>query len=465
MQTVNRSIFAAAVTVGAMNGIVMVVAVLRDLIFAYRFGTGAIVDAFLMGLLIPTIAVQLVGVSLGLAIVPELIRLRGHASRAEADSLSCSTAAIGLGLLLLLTAILLVLRHPFTAALTIGFDAERTRLTAFFFVGLLPCIVAQGWSTFVGGLLNATNRFAIVALAPMLRSLFLSIVLAVDWGTASAGVLLSAYLAGSIAEAAWVTVAAVRANLLFRPRWGGLTEPLRRVLRQFVMAVTGTGILSVAVMADQYFASLVGPGGVAAYGYGGKIPSVLIGAGALPLAVAVLPHFSVQVREGQWTLFRSVLVRWSWVVVALSVPAAALLWFYSDDLVRLTFQRGAFSPADTRVVAAIQIYLALQLPFYLCGILYVRVLTSLQRNGLVAVVALVNAAINIGGSLLLLGPLGVIGIALAASCGYVIASILAGSFAFLLLHRNLERPALIFRERRQSHDLGMLDKRSPSEIV
>jgi len=257
-----------------------------------------------------------------------------------------------------------------------------------------------------------------------------------------------------------VIVAAARANLSFRPRWGGLTEPLRRVLREFAMVVVGSGILSVAILADQYFASFAGPGGVAAYGYGAKIISVLIGAGALPLAVAVLPHFAVQVRERQWTQLRSVLVHWSWIALALSLPAAALLWFYSYDLVRLTFQRGAFSAEDSRLVAAIQMYLALQLPFYLCGILYVRVLISLQRNGLVAFIALTNAVTNIGGSLVLLGPLGVAGIALAASAGYVIATILSGMFAFLLLHRNRWRSEMI-----SAGTAARLDAGSPSDIM
>ena len=180
--TVNRRIFSAAVMVGTMNGIVMVVAVFRDLVFAYRFGTGAIVDAFLMGLLVPTMAVQVIAVSLSLAMVPEVIRLHGQADCAEANSFSSSAIIIGLGFLLLLTAILLLLHQPLTAVLTAGFDEERTQLTTFFFLGLLPSIVVQGWSTLLGGLMNATNRFAIVALAPMLRPFALCAVLAIDWG-------------------------------------------------------------------------------------------------------------------------------------------------------------------------------------------------------------------------------------------------------------------------------------------
>lgn len=422
-----------------MNGIVMVVAVLRDLIFAYRFGTGAIVDAFLMGLLVPTMAVQVVGASFSSAIVPEIIRLRVGPRRDIADALASTTGLIGIGLLLLLTVILLLLRSPLTTVLTAGFDAERTRLTSFFFIGFLPCIVVQGWSTFLGGLLNSSHRFALVALVPILRPLALCVVLAVDWGAASTVILLSAYLVGAIAEAALLTVLAACSNQTFRPRWLGLTSSVRTVLREFVMSVVGSGILSLAILADQYFASLTGPGGVAAYGYGGKIIGVLIGMGALPLGVAILPHFSTLVREGQWEQLRRVLVQWTALVLALSILTTALCWFYSYDLTRILFQRGAFSAEDSRLVSTIQMYLVLQLPFYLCGILYVRALTSLQSNGLLAAVALINAAINIGGSVLLIGSLGVTGIAVAASCGYAVASTLAAWFVVFAIRRAEKR--------------------------
>lgn len=434
MPTVNRRIFAAVLIVGAMNAIVMAIAVLRDLIFAYRFGTGEIVDAFLMGLLVPTMAVQVVGVSLGSAIVPEIVRLRFGSRRDLANAVASMTGLIGLGLLVVLTVVLLLLRGPLTMLLTAGFDAERTRLTGFFFLGLMPCIIVQGWSAFLGGLLNATHRFALVALAPMLRPLAVCVVLAVDWGANTAVVLLSAYLAGAVMEAVLLTILVARSGQAFRPRWLGMSVSVRTVLREFTMSVVGSGILSVAILADQYFASLTGPGGVAAYGYGSKIMSVLIGMGALPLGVAVLPHFSTLVRDRDWRHLRRILLQWSGLVLALSVPAAILCGLYADDLIRILFQRGAFSAEDTHLVGAIQMYLVLQLPFYLCGTLYVRALTSLQRNGLLVAVALTNAVINIGGSLLLMGPLGVAGIAVAASGGYIVASSLAGWFVLLAIH-------------------------------
>ncbi len=93
-------------------------------------------------------------------------------------------------------------------------------------------------------------------------------------------------------------------------------------------------------------------------------------------------------------------------------------------------------------------YLALQLPFYLCGILYVRALMSLQRNAFVALVALANAVMNVSGSLLLVKFFGVSGIALAASCSYAFATVMAGWFVYLLLRRKRIQAMLIDVARR-----------------
>ncbi len=74
------------------------------------------------------------------------------------------------------------------------------------------------------------------------------------------------------------------------------------------MAVVSTGILSAAILADQYFASLAGPGGVAAFGYGGKIMSLLIGLGALPLG---------------WQSFHTLLLRFGKAIGS----SCGVLWF------------------------------------------------------------------------------------------------------------------------------------------
>lgn len=201
MHSVSRRILSAALTVGSLNGVVMIVSIVRDLAFAYRFGTGEVADAFLMGLLIPSLAVQLIAGSLSIALIPEMMRTWGEGEPEGAAGLSSSVAALALGLLCLVATALIAGRESVLGVLTAGFDRQRTELTSFFYLGTLPCIVIQGWSLLVGGMLNAKRRFAVVALAPILRPLAVCTTLAVDWGADYALVLLAAYLIGAVAEA------------------------------------------------------------------------------------------------------------------------------------------------------------------------------------------------------------------------------------------------------------------------
>ena len=288
MQSVSRRIFSAALMVGSLNGVVMIVSVVRDLAFAYRFGTGEIVDAFLIGLLIPTLTIQLIAGSLSIALVPEMLRALGNGEHTEAADLSSSVAAIAVGLLCLVTLVLLVIRVRVTGVLTSGFDPQRSELTSFFYIGTLPSIIIQGWSLLVGGMLNAKRRFAVVALAPVIRPLAVCMTLAVDWGSSYAAVLLSAYLIGAVAEAAWITVAAVRAGISVKLRWSRLTAPFTNPAR--IRHGNGwNGCPERRHPGGSVFCEPCRRRGVAAYGYGAKVTSVLIGAGALPLGAAVLP--------------------------------------------------------------------------------------------------------------------------------------------------------------------------------
>lgn len=435
----NNRIFSAAMIVGSLNAVVMAIILLRDQAFAYRFGTGEITDAFLIGLLVPAMAIQLIAVSLSIALVPAIIQAQNRSDRAGVIELASGATAIGLALLSITTIVLFVAREPLLRILTSGFDETRASLVSYFYIGFLPSVVIQGWSTLIGSLLNASRRFAVAALAPVLRPLTICLVLVVDWQSDYPRAILIGYLGATAIEAIWVTIAAARASVFVRPKWRGGTPDLRRVLREFAMVVLGTGILSGAILADQYFASLLGAGGVSSYSYGSKITSALLSAGALPLGVAVLPHFSEIVGKMDWRQLQSTLWQWTVIVLFCSVPVVVVLRFYSADLVQLLFQRGAFSAEDTKSVALVQNQLALQVPFYLCGILYVRTLLSMQKSGLVAIVALSNAIVNVVGSLLLLDSYGISGIALSATCGYIAATAISGVFSVYLIRKALRQ--------------------------
>jgi putative peptidoglycan lipid II flippase len=113
-------------------------------------------------------------------------------------------------------------------------------------------------------------------------------------------------------------------------------------------------------------------------------------------------------------------------IFLLAVPLAATIFFFSEAITRLLFQRGSFVAEDTAVVAQIQAFYALQIPFYMANVLATRLISSLLTNYLLLWSAAIYLLTSIILNLLLIKPLGVAGIALSTSC----ASLM--NFVFLL---------------------------------
>ena len=82
---------------------------------------------------------------------------------------------------------------------------------------------------------------------------------------------------------------------------------------------------------------------------------------------------------------RRVLLSYSVLLALVTIPLTGLLIVLSRSLVSLFFQGGAFTAADTHLVARVQMMFCLEIPFYSVAILYVRAISSLKRNYLIMV--------------------------------------------------------------------------------
>jgi len=93
------------------------------------------------------------------------------------------------------------------------------------------------------------------------------------------------------------------------------------------------------------------------------------------------------------------------------------------------FQRGQFSAADTEAVAHVQTLYALQIPFYVLGIMGVQVLHATSTNRVLMWVSIGNFFTNVIGNYVFMRLWGVAGIALATSIVYLLSMIVLLSAA------------------------------------
>ena len=149
--------------------------------------------------------------------------------------------------------------------------------------------------------------------------------------------------------------------------------------------------------------------------------TLFIVVGATPLGTAVLPYFSQMVATRDWTGCRHTLKTYSRSIVLVTVPLTLGLVVFSHPLIRILFQRGAFTAADTRVVSRVQAFLSLQIPFYVLAQLGVRFISALKKNSVLMFIAGVNLVVNVILNLILMRYEGVAGIALSTALVYLVS--------------------------------------------
>jgi putative peptidoglycan lipid II flippase len=432
--SVTRRILGAALTVGVVAILLKVAGAGRELAVAYYFGTADELDAFLIAYLAPSFIVSAPVAAVTAALMPTFVRVREEdeeqAARLVANIFVAVLIVLGAG-----CGLLALFAGTIVDLLGSGFSPAKAALTERLFYLLLPIVMLTGVARFWGTLINASRRFFLVAAAELVMPLLtvgLLLLLARDAGIY---VLVGGVVGGAALELLLVLPGAWRLGLLCRPAWRGLDPATRIVIRQYLPTVLGTLMGSAMLMVDQSMAAMLAPGSVATLSYGAKLTALVLSLSAMPLGTAILPYLSELAARRQWTEIRRTYLGWVAVVVAAALPVAAILVLYAEPLVRLIFERGAFTAEHTATVSVVVACYALQLPFYLCGIIGARVLIALRHNGVIAVIGVVNFAVNIAGNLLFMWLFGLPGIALSTSAVYLVSSIILTWLALAYLRR------------------------------
>ena len=405
----------------------------KELVVAGYYGTGNVVDAFLFAYLLPAFVINVLAGSFSAAMMPTYIRVRDSKGEEAARQLFTSLLVIGILFLLISAAVLAALAPTLLSLLGSGFSKQTMALTQTLFYWLLPVVVLTGSGHLFATIMNAGERFAIVALAPAITPLCAVVALvtfANEWGiyALAAGTVLGAGL-----ELLVLIMAAAHKNIPVLPRWNGMTEELRTVIGQYTPLIAGAFLMSSTGLVDQSMAAMLEPGSVATLNYANKVVAMILGIGSMALGTAVLPHLSRLVGGEDWAGLRHTFRTYTRLIIFTTVPIAALLFLFSEPVIDLLFERGAFTAQDTRQVAQTQAYYLLQIPFFMLGILGVRLISAAAENAVLLKIAAVGLPLNILLNYIFMQRMGVAGIALSTTLVYVSSAALM--FAFL--HKKL----------------------------
>ena len=431
----NRKIFRAALTIGVLSTLAKTVAVFKDLVIAHMFGRSDALDAFLIAFLLPAFVLNLVVGSLGLALIPVLVETRQKRGPEAEQKLFSSMMVLSMAVLISIAAVLGFSAPFYLRILGSSFSAGKLLLTRKVLYCLLPFMVFSGLATFVSAVLSAYKKFALPALVPIVTPVITIAAVLLASKSWSVFTLVIGVVSGSILEAAMLLRLLKNCGMRFSLHLNGLDSDVRCVVRQYLPVLASSVLMGGTAVVDQAMAAMLPSGSVAALSYANKMVGLVVAIGATALTTATLPYFSHMAAEHDWAGCRHTLKHYTVLILATTVPLTLGLMAFSHPLIRLIFQRGAFAAADTDLVSRVQMCYFLQIPFYMCGMLFVRFLSSIRRNDVLMYGSAISLALDISLNLLLMRKIGLAGIALSTSLVYVVAFVILGSMSMRMLRQ------------------------------
>ncbi len=421
-------------TVGGFTLVVNLAATVKELVVARQFGTADTIDALLIAFLLPSYAVNVLAGSCSTALVPTFVQVRENEGQEKAQQLLSGVIICNTGVLAAVSVLLVLTASFILPILGSGFSITKVALSRSLFFVFLPILVISGLKMTWAAILNACDRFALVALSPImipLATIAMLLLVGRTWGIYALAV---GTLAGYMIEAALLAWGLKGNGFCLIPRWHGFDYALRKVVNQYIPVVGGALLMCGTMLVDQSMAAMLGAGSVATLNYGGKVLTLILGIGSVSLSTAVFPHFSRMVAVYDWTGIRHTLKTYTYLILLVTIPLTLILVYLSEPLVHLLFERGAFTSMDTWRVSQVQALFLLQLPLYFLGILMVRLISSLNMNAILLQAAIINLLCKIVFNYLLMHRLGAAGIALSTVLMYFVSLI----YCSLMLYRKIQ---------------------------
>jgi putative peptidoglycan lipid II flippase len=431
----NRKILWATLVVAICTFAVKLLAAAKETLVAASFGVGDTVDAFVMAYLLPSFVVSVIANSCNAALIPTYIRVREQQGPEAAQRLFSETVLVSSGLFLLLTALLALPGPTLLSWLAPEFGPAKQQLTVQLFYLFLPVVLLSGLTTIWQAVLNAKERFVGGALAPLMVPLASIAVLLLMGQAVNIFVLAGSLTVGFALQLFMLGWALHGQGVGLLPRWYGASDDLRQVIGQYWPMVAGGILVNSTPIVDRAMAATLPAGSVSALNYAYKIAALLIGITTTALSTALIPYFSKMIARADWEGVRHSLHTYIKLVLAATLPLSALLFFASEPIVRLIYERGAFTAADTAIVAPIQAMYVLQIPFYTLHIVFVRLISALQANKFLMWATLINVIVNIVFDYLLIQLMGLPGIALANTVVYAVKLAFVGAVGYWLLNK------------------------------
>lgn len=418
--------------VALISGLAGLAMVVQDVVIANHFATGGSADAYQLAISFPLLAVNVFAGGTLLAVLVPLLTQYAIAERYAEAGLLIKQARRLLSWILFVVCGAWTLVYPHVAALVArGFTAETLALSVHLLWLVVPVLFFAGLAGVDAAVLNSRRRFVFISILPafMPAGVIFSILLfekKLGIYTAAMGL-----VGGGMLQ--YLACHHFAAQLAHRHKHPHAFVPaLTRYARDYATAAASSALLAGILLTDTFMASAQSSGSTATFSYAVR-PVILLQAFVTAVVGnVVLPFLSHMAANEDWPALKRYALFWFGLLALGSLPVVILWHAYTDEVVALLYQRGAFGASDTARVAAVQRVYLLQIPFFLVAVIGWRVMNSLNRHTALLRMTAMCFFANLATNLWLIPRLGLSGIAWGTNLAFALWAILIMTYLLRL---------------------------------
>jgi len=344
-----------------------VLGLVREQIFAGLFGAGYAYDSFVVAFRIPNLLRDLFGEgALSAAFVTVFSDYDTNRSKEQTWQLAANVLVFFGVLLSLISLLAIYLAGPIVTLLAPDFAeiSGKFELTRKLTMIMLPFLIFISLSAVVMGILNTKGRFFVPAIASSFFNLgsivggvSLAFLLPRHFNQPAIVGMAIGTLIGGILQLAVQLPTLRKIGFTFKPKIKLRDPGLKRILRLMIPATIGLSATQINIFVNTNFAASCQEGSVSWLNYAFRLVQLPIGIFGVAFSIAAFPLLAKQAAQKDIGAMKETLVTSMVMIFCLTIPATAGLIVLSEPIIRLIFERGAFTDADTIATAqALSLY-------------------------------------------------------------------------------------------------------------
>ncbi len=397
---------------------------LREVFIASKFGSGMLTDTYFTAMTATVIIMRSLGGALNTTLIPIFSEIKQNSGR-EAQKRYLTNI---LNLVFIITLVLAGISY-FASPLIIkilakGFQGDQFDLAVKLNRIGLPIVILLGFTYVLSGYLQSNQIFGPHAIMGIPYNLIFIVYLLFLSKNANINGLMIVSVIAALSQVLIQVPATIHTGYSYTPSIN-LKDPYFYKAMGLVMPVLiGSAVHQINVIVDRTLASELVEGSISALNYSARMNEMVISVFVAAITTVVFPMLSQAFTENNKAELKKIFNRSTNIILLITVPATVGIIILAKPMVRLFFERNAFSPEATVMTAGALMFYSMGLVGSSLRLMLNKVFYSFQDTVTPMINGAISVMINVILNLILIRKMNHNGLALATSISATITTIL-----------------------------------------